>query len=713
MATIAEIREKYPQYSDMSDAALADALHSKFYSDIPKTDFYSKIGLQIGEKQYAPSVPQVTPEGQLIRQDAIPTERQQTSFEQNYPRLYRGAVGAREMLGPTVEALGAAGGAVLGTPLGPFGQVAGAGLGYGAAKEALTQADIALGLRAPRTVQETIIEPAQNVALGATLEGATPAVLRGISKAAGAVMDIGKGSSLKAGQIAREALESGSVSSVDLAKQQLRAAPRELTAAQATADMNAPLWQALNQRVAAQKGAVDDFTNKLISQADNDIANLNRLSGGQTQTGAIEAQQASKRALTQATQPVRETELRAANIAGRIEPTLRADIDRFAEGAAAKVEDVRRFTAAGERAAAAPNVPVLGMPRVATRYSYMGDLAERAEKVATEAAEGSLRFGEAARFKNYALQSLDAYGLRPLEAKPVSDSIRNAAMNPEYAGNRELTLALNRIAKSVDDWTGNGGVIDAFALDSIRKNAVNSVTNQIFKGADPKAQSKVTAQVMAQIRPAIVDAIENAGGTGYRQYLDDYAKGMQGINRQRMGAELQRLYKEQPDEFVALVRGDRPKIVEKILGYKNINLADEMGDDAMRVLNDAARTISSSKIAAEQASAGQEALRQLLEENVSMMRFPSLISAKFSVTNKAIDILERKVGKRVMNNLVEGLRNGQSAVELLDTLPARERNAVLKAISDPKTFGLPPSAVGVGATNMLAPEAQNQNALAR
>lgn len=75
MATIAEIREKYPQYSDMSDAALADALHSKFYSDIPKTDFYSKIGLQTGEKQYAPSVPQVTPEGELIRQDAIPAPR--------------------------------------------------------------------------------------------------------------------------------------------------------------------------------------------------------------------------------------------------------------------------------------------------------------------------------------------------------------------------------------------------------------------------------------------------------------------------------------------------------------------------------------------------------------------------------------------------------------------------------------------------------------
>lgn len=77
MATLADIREKYPQYSDMPDAALADALHSKFYSDIPKTDFYTKIGLSISPATgYGSAVPQVTPEGQVIRQpDAIPQDR--------------------------------------------------------------------------------------------------------------------------------------------------------------------------------------------------------------------------------------------------------------------------------------------------------------------------------------------------------------------------------------------------------------------------------------------------------------------------------------------------------------------------------------------------------------------------------------------------------------------------------------------------------------
>lgn len=45
MPTIAEIRQKYPTYDDLSDDQLADALHRKYYSDMPKGEFRSKIGM--------------------------------------------------------------------------------------------------------------------------------------------------------------------------------------------------------------------------------------------------------------------------------------------------------------------------------------------------------------------------------------------------------------------------------------------------------------------------------------------------------------------------------------------------------------------------------------------------------------------------------------------------------------------------------------------
>ncbi|WEZ84643.1 hypothetical protein P6U16_08745 [Rhizobium sp. 32-5/1] len=48
MASLAEIRQQYPQYEDMSDEALAGALHAKFYSDMPEDEFRSKIGLRSG-----------------------------------------------------------------------------------------------------------------------------------------------------------------------------------------------------------------------------------------------------------------------------------------------------------------------------------------------------------------------------------------------------------------------------------------------------------------------------------------------------------------------------------------------------------------------------------------------------------------------------------------------------------------------------------------
>lgn len=71
MPTIPEIREKYPQYSDMSDEQLADALHSKFYSDMPRADFNTKIGLTTQPAPQATPAPANTAKD-VPRQISIP-----------------------------------------------------------------------------------------------------------------------------------------------------------------------------------------------------------------------------------------------------------------------------------------------------------------------------------------------------------------------------------------------------------------------------------------------------------------------------------------------------------------------------------------------------------------------------------------------------------------------------------------------------------------
>lgn len=44
-----DIRKQYPQYDDLSDQQLADALHKRFYSDMPREQFNERIGLSGGQ----------------------------------------------------------------------------------------------------------------------------------------------------------------------------------------------------------------------------------------------------------------------------------------------------------------------------------------------------------------------------------------------------------------------------------------------------------------------------------------------------------------------------------------------------------------------------------------------------------------------------------------------------------------------------------------
>ena len=43
MDNLADFRRQYPQYDDMSDVELADAIHRKFYSDLPKADVFKRL----------------------------------------------------------------------------------------------------------------------------------------------------------------------------------------------------------------------------------------------------------------------------------------------------------------------------------------------------------------------------------------------------------------------------------------------------------------------------------------------------------------------------------------------------------------------------------------------------------------------------------------------------------------------------------------------
>lgn len=607
-------------------------------------------------------------------------------------KIYRAV---RPYVEPTVTALGAVGGGLVGTPMGPLGAVGGAGLGYGMAKQAMTAADVGMGMRPAAQGLDIVAEPVKNVLEGATYETGGRVVAPLFGKTVGAVMDLRRIPQQKAAEIARNAL-AGDLPDVLNA---LRSAPANMTAAQATANITNPTWQALIQ---SRLAADPKFTLTLKNMNEQDAVNeLTKLAGGVTATDVRASVSGAKDRLNALTTPMRDTALARANL-GQDVAELEARAGSLSEQAASSVADVRRLVNAGNVAEAAARLELIkkGLPVGFTKYTYKGDLARMADEWATQAANASLDLGQGARFAQGAADSLRSVGIKPLNAPALVAKIQGLAAAPGYAGNDIMSTAVKNVADDIAKWTTSGGLIDAVALDAIRKNSVNAAIRQLNPGADATTQRNLAASVMTKLKPIIDDAIIDAGGTGYKDYLATYAKGAQKIAEQKLSGKALELFQTNKDAFVKLVEGNAPQEVEKILGPGSYNIAKDVSENTLNVLRDQATKVVREANIKTQVTEGQDALKELLTQHISKLRLPSYINVYAATGNKALGILENKIGTKTMRALTEAFKTPQGTADLLNTLPANERSKVLQLISDPSKW----RGVGPSVVNALTPQ---------
>ena len=577
----------------------------------------------------------------------------------------------KALLEPTAVMLGGVAGAALGAPAGPLASVLGAGAGSALVRQFLEPVG-------PAEATKRIVEGAAMEAGG---RAAAPLIERGLGAAArtaGRVMDIPRIAQVKAGRVAREALGPD----LDEAMRALREAPPNLTAAEALnrAGIVSPTTYAMLERSLGR----DPRFVMVRELAEQEMAQnaLARGAGGATQTTARATQERAVRNLSQLTEPQKQAALARAG-------TGPAQQRMAAEAAAAR--------AAADEAAAG-----------AAKFTEQPWLARSDDVVAT-LTQRALDANSVARANEETLKTLNAYGLKPLQPDSLLAAVEKNLSNKELAGNLEVRRAMGIVRNEVQRWAGADGLIDPVVLDAIRKNVVNSVSMRLSQG-NPDLQRKVASEMTGVLRPAIIDAIEAAGGKGYAKYLEDYSKARQGIAQKELGAEAMNLYKTNKEAFVRLVEGNSPETVEKIFGPGSYDIAKELSGDALKTLKGLAQRIKTKEAIGAQATAGQDALRELLAENATRFRLPPWINAKVAITNKAIAELEHKLGKKVAQALTEGAKSGQNLDRVLSTLPATERNRVLNLLSNPQKWGLSPS-IARGATeatrNALAPESEN------
>ena len=566
----------------------------------------------------------------------------------------------------------------------------------------------------------------EDVGTGAAVGAVLPTVGAGVVKlfgqGGGWLWDAttGKLGAAKAGEIARK-VAGGDLAAIRAAN---AAAQQGLSSGQAAAGIDNATWAALDA-LAVKQNPASFYSRQAAAQADATANELARLAGGATATESRAVREGSKNALNAITTPMREIEFGAAGEAGRIASGLEAKAAKFEQGAAAKVEDVRRFTAAADRASewAKTWTPTTTrdsgqtlLPRYAKDHpqfqqTYPGQLAARADQVATDAAESSLRFGEVARDAKSALASLEANGLKPLKTESLISILQSKLANPDIGTNRDAAGAITRVSQMLQDWTNKYGIITPEALYAIRKNGVAGAIADLNPGANEDQRRKFAQSVMGYVRPLFDDAIEQAGGTGWGAYLKTFEQGMHGIEEKKLADVARNLYTSGDKEgFVALVTGRNPKLVEDVFGSGKYDFAKEMGKSAVQFEKIAA-DIARDKKLAEQATKGGEALSNIIQDATPKFNFPPSLSTKIAVARQGLREFEGKVNKATLAALTEGMKSGASANAMLDMLPAKERVKVLRIMTDSATWSPQLTAAArQGAVNQLAPS-ENQNSL--
>lgn len=504
-----------------------------------------------------------------------------------------------------------------------------------------------------------IINP-EDAALGAALGGAIPFAGPALGYLGGKAIDLTKMPQKRAQTLARKAIGEDLPEVINA----LRTAPPGVGVAETLARFKNPAVQALVKDSLESTPEGAQYLNKLADLTDDQAVNaLSKLAGGKIQADVRATSDLAKQNLNTITTPMREASLGRANIGKYV-----AD-----EAVAREANDLAVLIGSGSEID-----PV--------RFVAQATGAEKA---------------------------LRSVGIKPLEGAPLADKIAGISQNKAYAMNDLIKGAADNVAEGIREWTGRNGIIDADALEAIRKNAVDAAIARLRPGADATTQRNAAAGVMSKIKPMIDKAIIDAGGAGWDDYLITHAKGMQKIAEKKLTGEALDLYKNNKDAFVRLVSGDDVDAVEKILGPGRYNIAVELADNTLDVMRKEASRHLNRVAASKQATAGEKALATLVSQNVPLLRFPSFINMWAAAGNRAIGELERKLGAKTTELLSKAMQNPQSAADLLEALPPSEKSKVVQLLNNPQSLMKQGATITRTGSNALVPESENTNALSR
>lgn len=365
----------------------------------------------------------------------------------------------------------------------------------------------------------------------------------------------------------------------------------------------------------------------------------------------------------------------------------------------------RVFMAVGREAERGGGAPVFGAiaeRQAANRQTTLNRMAGGESVVAREEGVNAMRGAlnqDTALPRGIALAQADASGAS-LDVEPIADHLLGLASARGTRADPVMPSVLATVAQRLRNAAAlNDGVIAAADLYRIRQTVGDDIKAALVTrtGALTDASDRRIGGLLSSVQPLIDDAIETAGGSGWRRYLEDFGAGARAIERQALMGEAARRHADDTNAFRALVRGDAPDAVGVASGGRTRNINAMLGPGATagpsrmdaldRFAGELARDERVGQLAADPQAVVEA--RALLDrsKHPAQQAFGAVarfLSPRTAAAEAFASMLaEQRIGQDVRRALAEGYQSGASALDLLAMVPTRERAQVARNMANP------------------------------
>lgn len=213
-----------------------------------------------------------------------------------------------------------------------------------------------------------------------------------------------------------------------------------------------------------------------------------------------------------------------------------------------------------------------------------------------------------------------------------------------------------------------------------------AIDNRFKNPNIPSSFENVSDSTLAAIKSKLTSAMK-ISSPEYDAARTNAMRLYQPVNQSKVLGELSSVLEkpmvgERAAPFVnALGRGEDTALRRAGLDARFGGIDDVLTATQMGAVNKVKNELTRDAAMKASAEAGAGGLRDVITELTTTFRLPPMFRTEVSAMNKVMEVAEKNLSTKTKMALVEGMRNGKTALEMLDTLPTAEKNKILLILS--------------------------------